>query len=155
MNRYLLAFLLLTLASFGTAEQSPSTAIFAGGCFWCMESDFQDREGVLDVVSGFAGGVLENPLYSGNHEGHLEVVQITYDPGVLSYQDLLDAYWPSIDPFDGRGQFCDKGFSYRSAIFPANSQEALLAKEKSSERGQKLSRPLETDQGIHLVFARA
>jgi peptide-methionine (S)-S-oxide reductase len=100
-----------------------------------MESDFQDREGVIDVISGFAGGVLENPQYSGNHEGHLEVVEITYDPGVLSYQDLLDAYWLSIDPFDAQGQFCDKGFSYRSAIFPANSQEALLA-ERSLQKVQ-------------------
>jgi peptide-methionine (S)-S-oxide reductase len=128
MNRALLT-LLLFLPSFGLAGQNTATAIFAGGCFWCMESDFQGREGVVDVISGFAGGTLENPTYSGNHEGHLEVVQITYNPKVLSYQDLLNAYWPSIDPFDGKGQFCDKGFSYRSAVFHASESEKRLAEE--------------------------
>lgn len=104
-----------------------ATAVFAGGCFWCMESDYQDREGVIDVVSGFTGGTLQNPTYSGNHAGHFEAVKITYDPAVVSYQQLLDQFWVSIDPFDDKGQFCDKGFSYRSAIFPGNAAERALA----------------------------
>ena len=107
------------------AEQAK--AYFAGGCFWCMESDFEKREGVIDVISGFTGGTLENPTYSGNHQGHFEAVEITYDPNVVSYQELLDFYWVSIDPFDNKGQFCDKGFSYRSALFPSNAEERALA----------------------------
>jgi len=110
------------------AQAETAEAIFAGGCFWCMESDYQEREGVLDVVSGFTGGTLKNPTYNGNHEGHYEVVKVTYDTNVLSYQDLLDLYWVNIDPFDSRGQFCDKGPSYRAAIFVANSEQEALAK---------------------------
>ena len=102
-------------------------AVFAGGCFWCMESDFEKLEGVSEVVSGFAGGALKNPTYNGNHQGHYEVVEVEYDPEVLSYQKLLDYYWINIDPFDDKGQFCDKGFSYLSAIFVANSSERNLA----------------------------
>ena len=99
------------------------TAVLAGGCFWCMESDFEKLEGVTDVVSGFTGGTLENPTYRGNHAGHYEAVKITYDAKKLSYQKILDHYWVNIDPFDERGQFCDKGHSYLSAIFVANETE--------------------------------
>ena len=109
------------------AAAETEQAIFAGGCFWCMESDFQDLDGVIDVISGFTGGELPNPTYKGNHEGHYEAVQITYDPAVVSYQELLDHYWINIDPFDDRGQFCDKGFSYRAAIFPRDDGQLELA----------------------------
>ena len=115
-------FMVATAAYGETAE-----AVFAGGCFWCMESAYQEREGVLDVVSGFTGGTLQNPTYSGNHEGHYEVVKVTYDSSILSYQDLLDQFWVNIDPFDPRGQFCDKGPSYRAAIFVANAEQEALA----------------------------
>lgn len=118
---------LLTLASLPAFADS-ATAYFAGGCFWCMESNYQEREGVLDVVSGFTGGTLKNPTYQGNHEGHFEAIEVTYDPSVVSYQQLLDLFWVSIDPFDNAGQFCDKGFSYRSAIFPASPTEKELAR---------------------------
>lgn len=126
MNKasFLLMLLLVTAAP---AMAGSATAVFAGGCFWCMESDYQDQEGVLDVVSGFTGGSLENPTYSGNHEGHFEAVKISYDPDIVSYQQLLDLFWVSIDPFDNNGQFCDKGFSYRSAIFPGTPEELALA----------------------------
>jgi len=103
--------------------------VLAGGCFWCMESDFEKLEGVIDVVSGFTGGTVENPTYSGNHKGHFEAVEITYDPEKISYKDLLDHYWVNIDPFDARGQFCDKGHSYLSAIFVANEIEKKLAEQ--------------------------
>ncbi len=102
-------------------------AIFAGGCFWCMESDFEKLEGVTDVISGFTGGTLENPTYTGDHTGHYEAVEISYDPDKVSYQQLLDHYWINIDPFDDRGQFCDKGHSYLAAIFVANDMERKLA----------------------------
>ena len=117
----------LSLAPAALAETA--TAMFAGGCFWCMESDYQDQEGVSDVVSGFTGGTLANPTYKGNHAGHFEAVKVTYDPAVISYQELLDLYWVNVDPFDNSGQFCDKGPSYRSAIFPATDEELRLAEE--------------------------
>lgn len=116
------AFLLL-VAGMARAE----TAILAGGCFWCMEKDFESLQGVTDVVSGFTGGSAENPTYSGDHTGHYEAVLITYDPGIVSYQQLLEHYWVNIDPFDAAGQFCDKGPSYRSAIFVASEEERVLA----------------------------
>ena len=113
------------------------TAIFAGGCFWCMESDFEKRPGVTDVVSGFTGGTLKDPTYNGNHAGHYEAVLVTYDPAQVSYRDLLDYYWVHIDPFDPNGQFCDKGSSYRSAVFVGNEQERQLA-EQSQQKVQAL-----------------
>jgi len=113
------------------------TAIFAGGCFWCMESDFDKLPGVTDVVSGFTGGTLENPTYNGNHSGHYEAVLVTYDSARVSYRDLLNYYWVHIDPFDSGGQFCDKGPSYRSALFVANEQERQLA-EQSLQKVQTI-----------------
>ncbi len=109
---------------------SADKAVLAGGCFWCMESDFEKLPGVTKVVSGFTGGEIKNPTYRGDHSGHYEAVEITYNPEKVNYQDILDHYWVNIDPFDDRGQFCDKGSSYLSAIFVANEQERVLA-EKS------------------------
>jgi len=114
---------ILCYASLANADK----AVLAGGCFWCMESDFEKLPGVTDVVSGFTGGSVENPTYRGNHAGHYEAVEITYDPEKIDYQGILDHYWVNIDPFDSRGQFCDKGHSYLSAIFVATEQERQLA----------------------------
>ena len=122
--------LLLCVVSPVRAESA--TAMFAGGCFWCMESDFQEQAGVTDVVSGFTGGTLKNPTYSGNHQGHFEAIKVSYDPAVVSYQQLLDLYWVNVDPFDNKGQFCDKGFSYRSAIFPGDAMERQLAEQSKA-----------------------
>ena len=118
---------LITIIGMYTSQATADKAIFAGGCFWCMESDFEKLEGVTDVISGFTGGTLENPTYSGNHTGHYEAVEITYDPKKVTYQGLLEHFWVNIDPFDDRGQFCDKGFSYLSAIFVADEKERELA----------------------------
>lgn len=104
-----------------------ASAVFAGGCFWCMESAYQEVEGVSDVVSGFSGGSHPRPTYQGAHTGHYEVVLVTYDPGVISYRELLDVYWRNIDPFDAGGQFCDRGESYRAALFVADEEERKLA----------------------------
>ena len=109
------------------AQAESAKAIFAGGCFWCMESNYQDLEGVQGVISGFSGGKLKNPTYRGNHKGHYEAVEITYDPAVITYTELLTLFWHSIDPFDNKGQFCDKGPSYRSAIFTSSPAERELA----------------------------
>jgi peptide-methionine (S)-S-oxide reductase len=107
--------------------------VLAGGCFWCMESDFEKIPGVTDVVSGFTGGTLKNPTYNGDHTGHYESVEITYDPARITYQQLLDHYWVNIDPFDDGGQFCDRGHSYLAAIFVANESERKIA-EASKQR---------------------
>jgi len=114
------------LISNATASFADKT-ILAGGCFWCMESDFEKLDGVSEVISGFTGGTLKNPIYNGNHSGHYEAVEITYDPNKVSYEELIDHFWLNIDPFDARGQFCDKGHAYLSAIFVANDTERKIA----------------------------
>lgn len=124
----------LTVAS---ATLHAATAEFAGGCFWCMEVDFEKKRGVSDVVSGFTGGTLKNPTYSGNHSGHYEAIQVTYDPNEVSYEELLSHFWRNVDPFDDEGQFCDRGFSYRTAIFTdgeAQRQAARSSYQKVAKR---------------------
>jgi peptide-methionine (S)-S-oxide reductase len=121
----LLLIIFLFLASHAFAAKT----LLAGGCFWCMEADFEKLAGVTDVVSGFTGGTLKNPTYNGNHAGHYEAVEITYDPDKVSYKELLAYFWVNIDPFDASGQFCDKGPSYLSAIFVANETERVIAEE--------------------------
>ncbi len=120
-------------ASVFTPSTSANEAILAGGCFWCMESDFEKLDGVTDVVSGFTGGSAPNPTYNGNHKGHFEAVKIPYDGEMLSYNDILDHFWVNIDPFDDRGQFCDKGPSYLSAIFVANDKERAIAEKTKAD----------------------
>ena len=126
-------FILLACLLIYIPNASADKAVFAGGCFWCMESDFEKLKGVSEVISGFTGGKVKNPTYRGNHQGHYEAVEVTYDPAIVSYKDLLDYYWVNIDPFDARGQFCDKGFSYLSAIFVANDKEKKLAEKSRNE----------------------
>lgn len=125
-HKQLMLFILLFITTFSSSSLAEKT-VLAGGCFWCMESDFEKLKGVSDVVSGFTGGTIKNPTYNGNHKGHYEAVEITYDPKIVTYKQLLDYYWLNIDPFDARGQFCDKGHSYLSAIFVANEEERKIA----------------------------
>lgn len=99
--------------------------IIAGGCFWCTESDFEKVDGVREAVSGYTGGTLDNPTYKKvgtNQTGHYEAVKVIYDPSVVTYRQLVDYYWKTVDPTDDTGQFCDKGASYRSAIFATPEQ---------------------------------
>jgi len=122
------------------AEGDKALATFAGGCFWCVEQAFDEIEGVTATVSGFAGGERENPAYEDVARGetrHVEAVQITYDPDVVGYGNLLSNFWHNVDPFDDGGQFCDRGFQYTTAIFTHNDEQARLAeasKEKLAER---------------------
>lgn len=105
-------------------------ATFAGGCFWCMVSPFDEYPGVVKVVSGYTGGHVKNPTYEQvckGDTGHVEAVQITYDPKVLSYETLLEMYWRQIDPTDAGGQFCDQGSSYHTAIFYHTSEQKAAA----------------------------
>ena len=130
------AALALGLAGFAApaGAQKTETAIFAGGCFWCVESDFDHVNGVLDTTSGYIGGDNQNPTYR-NHPGHIEAVRITYDPSKVSYDKLLDVYWHSVDPTDAGGQFCDRGHSYTTAIFATSKQQ--LQEAKASEAAVK------------------
>ena len=116
-----------------------ATAIFAGGCFWCMEADYEKKAGVTGDVSGFTGGTLPNPTYSGNHQGPFEAVEVTYDPAIVDYAELLDVFWKNVDPFDNQGQFCDKGPSYRSAIFPGSESEKVLAEQSKAKVAARFS----------------
>lgn len=103
------------------------TAVLAGGCFWCVEADFEKLDGVSEVVSGYTGGSTENPTYDEvtyGDTGHYEAAEIYYDSSVVSYEDLLDYYWKTVDPTDPNGQFCDQGDSYRTAIFASPDQKA-------------------------------
>jgi len=125
-------------------------ATFAGGCFWCMQPPFRMVEGVIEVVSGYAGGTKENPTYeevSSGTTGHLEAVQVTYDPGKVSYEALLDTFWRQIDPTDEEGQFADKGSQYRTAIFYHDEDQKRLAEEskKKLDASGKFARPVATE----------
>lgn len=105
-------------------------AIFAGGCFWCMVKPFDEQPGIEKVVSGYTGGAVPNPTYeqvASHQTGHTEAVEITYDPAVISYADLVEIYWRQTDPTDASGQFQDRGDSYRPVIFVANSEERKIA----------------------------
>ena len=128
-SRVILALLSVLIVPTVSADK----AILAGGCFWCMESDYESLPGVSDVVSGFTGGTMKNPTYKGNHSGHYEAVEITYDPKVVDYQGILDHFWVNIDPFDDKGQFCDKGHSYLSAVFVASDEERMLAEQSKQQ----------------------
>ena len=127
------------------AATSEATAVFAGGCFWCVESDFDKLPGVIDVVSGYSGGLKENPTYE-DHEGHFEAVDVTYDPAAVSYRQLADYLLRHVDPLDAGGQFCDRGPAYRTAIFAANADEFAAARAAVAEAekvlGQRIATPV-------------
>ena len=111
---------ILTASAFTATAQETKIATFAGGCFWCIESDFDKVPGVLKTISGYAGGKTENPTYrqvSRGNTGHREVLQITYDPNKVNYAQLLTVFWHSVDPTDAGGQFCDRGVPYQTAVF--------------------------------------
>jgi len=139
MFRFILAALLCSIQVSAYAENK--TAIFAGGCFWCMEKPFDKIDGVISTISGYSGGHTENPTYkstSTGTTGHYEVVQIEYDSSKVSYNRLLDELWKNIDPFDAKGQFCDKGPQYRAAIFTSNDEEKELATKSKNALQVKL-----------------
>jgi peptide methionine sulfoxide reductase msrA/msrB len=126
------------------------TAVFAGGCFWCTESDFEKIEGVIEVVSGYTGGSEVNPDYkqvSAGRTGHVEAIRVTYDPARISYQDLLAVFWRHVDPTDPGGQFVDRGPQYRSAIFVAGDEERRLAEASRDRlaRSRRFAKPIATD----------
>ncbi len=114
------------------AELGYEAATLAGGCFWCMEPPYEELEGIIEITSGFSGGDLEHPRYrqvTAGGTGHIEVVQLIYDPELISYSEILDIYWVNVDPLDDGGQFCDRGEIYRSAIFYHNDEQRSIAEE--------------------------
>lgn len=123
------------------------TLVVAGGCFWCVESDFESVPGVIEAVSGYTGGSVDNPTYkqvTRGGTGHFEAVEITFDPGVVSRETLLDLFLRSVDPTDAGGQFCDRGESYRTAIFVSNKAERQLAEAAKADAQQALGAKIVT-----------
>ena len=126
------------------AAAETKTAIFAGGCFWCMEAAFDEVDGVTDTTSGYAGGTKPNPTY-GDHEGYQEAVKVTYEPAKVTYAKLLDQYWHNIDPFNPDGQFCDEGNAYRSVIFVGDDEEKRLAETTEQEIADRFKQKVATE----------
>lgn len=136
------AFTLLA-AQAAPAAAALKTAVFAGGCFWSAEHAMEHTPGVTDVVSGYAGGTSSNPTYDA-HDGHLEAVRVTYDPAKVSYPQLVEAFFRNIDPTDPTGQFCDKGPSYRTAVFVGSPQERAEAEAVKANVAKILDKPVAT-----------
>ena len=156
----LLCFMSLTgLGSPAHAEDTLAKATFAGGCFWCMEHPFDELDGVVSTTSGYTGGDKENPTYyqvSAGTTGHVEAMQVVYDPDKVSYSQLLDVFWHNIDPFDDRGQFCDQGSQYRSAIFYHDEQQQALAEQSKQDlETLKFDQPIATPIRLAETFYAA
>ena len=133
-------------------------AYFAGGCFWCMEESFEKLHGVKEVVSGYSGGTTSNPTYNEvtfGDTGHFEVVEIIYDKNIISYEELLENFWINIDPFDAFGQFCDKGYSYRSVAFYQNINEKSQIEKSILEIEKKFNKKVVTYLREFEVFYKA
>lgn len=137
------------LSAFTQASDTPqparAEAYFAMGCFWCAEHDMEAVPGVIEVVSGYTGGTTRNPTYeqvSAGGTGHYEAVRVIYDPAKVKYSQLLDVFWQNVDPFDPAGQFCDKGDSYRAAIFTVNAAQSKLAETSKAGVEKRFGKPV-------------
>jgi len=139
-RRFLVIFIVFQLLIFYPVKvfAESQEAIFAGGCFWCLEHDLEKLDGVTSVESGYSGGDIPDPTYK-NHTGHQEVVKVSFNSDIISYKDLLENYWINVDPFDGDGQFCDRGDSYKPIIFTSNEEQEREAKESQKEISQALN----------------
>tara|TARA_X000000368_G_scaffold383065_1_gene340626 strand:- start:76 stop:651 length:576 start_codon:yes stop_codon:yes gene_type:complete len=136
---FLIIFFVLH-CSFSFAENSK--AYFGGGCFWCMEEAFEKKNGVKEVISGYSGGTTENPTYEDvtyGNTGHFETIEIIYDKSIITFEELVNLFWINIDPFDEQGQFCDKGFSYRSVAFYQNEDQKKIIENSKSEIEKKFN----------------
>ena len=146
MKYFFIIFFFLVNTNFSYSAQRDK-AYFAGGCFWCVEESFEKLKGVEEVISGYSGGITENPTYKevtfGN-TGHFEVVEIIYDKKVISFEELLENFWVNIDPFDAYGQFCDKGYSYRSVAFYQNDEEKKLIEKDIKDLQNKFNKKVVT-----------
>ncbi len=130
------------------APAGSAVAIFAGGCFWCVESDFDKVPGVLSTTSGYTGGTVANPTYedvSSGGTGHAEVVKVVYDPQMVTYEKLLYVFWRNVDPLTKEAQFCDYGTQYRSAIFYLDEKQKQLAEASKAALQPRFKRPIVTE----------
>ena len=136
--------------SAATPADGQALATFAGGCFWCMEPPFDKLDGVLATISGYIGGSTADPSYeqvSAGDTGHVEAVQVTYDPAKVSYEELLEVFWRNVDPIDAGGQFCDRGDQYRTAIFVHDEEQRRLAEasKQALEGSGRFEQPIVTE----------
>jgi len=149
---------LMVIQAGASSMSRTEKAVFAGGCFWCMTPPFEKLSGVIEVLSGYTGGNGPNPTYEDYAEkGHIEAVQITYDPSKINYSELLDVFWRQIDPTDPGGQFCDRGPQYRSAIFYENDEQKQLSEKsiKALEKSGRYQKPIVTELIKATVFYKA
>ena len=156
--RIISLFLFLILPSNYAFSENLNKAYFAGGCFWCMEESFEKLDGVKEVISGYSGGTTTNPTYKEvtfGDTGHFEVVEIIYNKDIISYDELLKNFWINIDPFDAFGQFCDKGYSYRSVAFYKSGYEKNRIKKSILEIENKFNRRVVTYVKEFDVFYKA
>ena len=140
-------FLILIFSTKNLNAQNLTKAYFAGGCFWCMEESFENLNGVSEVVSGYSGGKTKNPTYKEvtyGDTGHFETIEVIYDSSVISYEKLLDNFWINIDPFDEYGQFCDKGYSYRSVAFYQSKEQKIMIEENINKIQKKFEKKVIT-----------
>lgn len=138
---------LFVMVSATTAHADTAKAMFAGGCFWCMESEFETIDGVSSVVSGYTGGAPEDASYdkvSAHKTAHVEAVEVTYDTSKVNYATLLDIYWGNIDPTDAGGQFYDRGEQYATVIYYQNEEEKQAAEQSKEAVAKKLGKPIAT-----------
>lgn len=157
------AVALAALLISGPAAAATKTAVFAGGCFWSVEKAMDHLPGVTDVVVGYAGGTRPNPTYD-SHDGYLEAVHVTYDPAKITYAKLVDGFFHNIDPTDDRGQICDKGPSYRTAVFVAGPEERAAATAVKAQVAKTLGKTVATEirpaarfwrgEGYHQDYAK-
>jgi methionine-S-sulfoxide reductase len=139
---------LLMMQGGANAMENTKKAIFAGGCFWCMQAEFEGTEGVTAVVAGYTGGHTKDPTYeqvSTGTTGHAESIEVTYDPAKLPYEKLLNIYWSNVDPTDAGGQLHDRGTQYRTAIFYSNDEERKLAEASKEKIKAKLKKEIYTE----------
>lgn len=142
-----LAMLLMVAGVTVAQAKNIQTAVFAGGCFWCVESDFDKVKGVISTTSGYTGGKTKNPTYkqiSKGGTGHFEAVKIEFDADIVSYEQLLNAFWHSVDVTDAGGQFCDRGDSYRTAVFATTTLQAATAEQSKAAAQKRLGQTIVT-----------
>ncbi len=157
MKKFLLISFIFFYAT-NVVKSEISKAYFAGGCFWCMEEVFEKTKGVIEVVSGYSGGTSKNPTYKEvtyGDTGHFEVVEVVYNKSKINFENLANIFWKNIDPFDKAGQFCDKGYSYRSVAFYKNNNEKKLIEEDILEIEKKFNQKVVTYVRKFEIFYKA
>ena len=158
MKKIIALILAIFLNSNISHSKSIKEAYFAGGCFWCMEESFENIKGVEEVISGYSGGKSKNPTYKEvtyGDTGHFEVVEVVYNKSKINFENLANIFWKNIDPFDKAGQFCDKGYSYRSVAFYTNNDEKKLIEDDIQEIEKKFNQKVVTYVRKFEIFYKA